>query len=164
MSNTGPTSNTDQVSMDDILTSIREAIGNNQEAHKKSSSSHSKNPSTPRDEAASDVLELTNPIGEPSADRIKDKRFLNPPPDALLSQNVFSKAAYAFEALSEAVKTKEILEEHQGAGGQRVDDLMKEIMRPYIKTWLDQNLPPIVERLVQKEIVKLTQSTVTPSS
>lgn len=170
MSNIGSDSNSTQVSMDEILTSIRETIGNKQHIEKKNPLSPSKlSPPTLQD-GKDDVLELTHPLEDPSMDIPKSAKSIPspqkkscPPPspsqDTLVSDNVFSKAAIAFEALSEAVRNKEILEEHQGAGGQRVDDLMKEIMRPYIKNWLDQNLPSLVERLVQKEIAKLVQST-----
>ena len=174
MSNTGPASKPDQVSMDEILTSIRQAIGDNQDVHKKSSLSQSKfAPSSSHHEESEDVLELTHPIEETPLDLNNPLKDTCQPrenfskktsQESLVSENIFSKAACAFDALSEAVKNKEILEEQQGTGGQRVDDLMKEIMRPYIKNWLDQNLPTIVERLVQKEISRLAQSAVTSSS
>ncbi len=41
-------------------------------------------------------------------------------------------------------------------GGITVEDLMIEAMRPMLKTWLDENLPSLVERIVQKEIQKLS--------
>jgi hypothetical protein len=31
------------------------------------------------------------------------------------------------------------------------------MIRPLLKEWLDQNMPPIVERLVQKEIQKIAR-------
>ena len=36
--------------------------------------------------------------------------------------------------------------------GSTVEDLMMELMRPMLREWLDDNLPQLVERLVQKEI------------
>ena len=38
-----------------------------------------------------------------------------------------------------------------------LEDLVKEIMRPMIKEWLDSNLPPLVERLVGREIDRLAR-------
>ena len=38
-----------------------------------------------------------------------------------------------------------------------VDDLAREIMRPMIKEWLDNNLPQIVERVVSLEIERLSE-------
>ena len=34
---------------------------------------------------------------------------------------------------------------------------MKETLRPMLKEWLDQNLPQLVERYVEREIVRLTR-------
>jgi len=38
------------------------------------------------------------------------------------------------------------------ASGGTVEGLVKEMLRPILKEWLDQNLPPLVERLVKAEI------------
>lgn len=38
------------------------------------------------------------------------------------------------------------------SGGPTIADLVREEMRPMLKTWLDANLPPMVERLVRAEI------------
>ena len=44
-----------------------------------------------------------------------------------------------------------------GTNGKTVEDLVKETLRPMLKEWLDQNLPQIVERYVEREIVRLTR-------
>jgi cell pole-organizing protein PopZ len=41
--------------------------------------------------------------------------------------------------------------------GKTVEDLVKEMLRPMLKEWLDRNLPPMVERYVEREIVRLTR-------
>ena len=33
-----------------------------------------------------------------------------------------------------------------GGSGKTVEDLVKEMLRPMLKEWLDRNLPPMVER------------------
>jgi uncharacterized protein len=38
-----------------------------------------------------------------------------------------------------------------------VDQLAAELMRPMLKAWLDENLPPLVERLVRDEIERLSR-------
>lgn len=38
-----------------------------------------------------------------------------------------------------------------------IDDLVREMLRPMLKTWLDTNLPPLVERLVREEIERLSR-------
>lgn len=40
--------------------------------------------------------------------------------------------------------------------GTTVEDLMVEALRPMLKSWLDENLPSMVERIVEREIRKLT--------
>lgn len=40
---------------------------------------------------------------------------------------------------------------------QTVEGLMTEMLRPMLKAWLDDNLPALVERLVQAEIERLTR-------
>jgi cell pole-organizing protein PopZ len=43
------------------------------------------------------------------------------------------------------------------AGGKTIEELVKETLRPMLKEWLDQNLPQLVERYVEREIVRLTR-------
>jgi cell pole-organizing protein PopZ len=38
-----------------------------------------------------------------------------------------------------------------------LEDLMREMLRPMLKAWLDDNLPSIVERLVQAEIERVVR-------
>lgn len=38
------------------------------------------------------------------------------------------------------------------SGGPTIADIVREEMRPMLKTWLDTNLPPMVERMVRSEI------------
>lgn len=45
-----------------------------------------------------------------------------------------------------------------GDGNRTIEDLVKEVMRPMIREWLDQNLPGLVERLVRKEIERLSRT------
>jgi cell pole-organizing protein PopZ len=43
-----------------------------------------------------------------------------------------------------------------GVGGRTLEDIVKEIMRPMIREWLDAHLPSIVDRLVRREIERLS--------
>jgi cell pole-organizing protein PopZ len=38
-----------------------------------------------------------------------------------------------------------------------LDDLVREMLQPLLKTWLDDNLPGLVERLVRAEIERLSR-------
>jgi uncharacterized protein len=44
-----------------------------------------------------------------------------------------------------------------GAGGQTIEGVVKELLRPMLKSWLDENLPAIVERLVEREIERVSR-------
>jgi uncharacterized protein len=41
--------------------------------------------------------------------------------------------------------------------GRTLEDMVRELMRPMLKEWLDQNLPPLVERIVREEVERLTR-------
>jgi uncharacterized protein len=38
-----------------------------------------------------------------------------------------------------------------------LEDLVRELLRPLLKSWLDDNLPQLVERLVRDEITRLVR-------
>ena len=42
-------------------------------------------------------------------------------------------------------------------GNVTLEDMTRELLRPLVKTWLDQNLPGIIERMVAKEIEKISR-------
>lgn len=44
-----------------------------------------------------------------------------------------------------------------GNGAATVEDIVRAELRPLLKAWLDANLPPLVERLVQREIKRITR-------
>jgi cell pole-organizing protein PopZ len=44
-----------------------------------------------------------------------------------------------------------------GSGHRTLEDMVMELMRPLLKDWLDQNLPALVEKLVQKEIERIAR-------
>jgi uncharacterized protein len=42
-------------------------------------------------------------------------------------------------------------------GNRTLEDLTRELLLPMLKSWLDQNLPTIVERLVRAEIDRVSR-------
>ncbi|WP_432643861.1 PopZ family protein [Pannonibacter phragmitetus] len=54
----------------------------------------------------------------------------------------------AFENLSSTILS---------ANARTLEDLVKEMLRPMLKSWLDQNLPVMVERLVRQEIERVVR-------
>jgi cell pole-organizing protein PopZ len=41
--------------------------------------------------------------------------------------------------------------------GQTIEDMMREMLRPMLKDWLDENLPSLVERIVEQEIARVSR-------
>jgi cell pole-organizing protein PopZ len=41
--------------------------------------------------------------------------------------------------------------------GRTLEDLVREMLRPMLKTWLDDNLPRMVDRLVRAEIERVSR-------
>jgi len=45
-----------------------------------------------------------------------------------------------------------------GSGpGQTLDTLVRAVLEPYLKTWLDENLEPLVERVVREELKRMAR-------
>ena len=76
-----------------------------------------------------------------------------PEEEILVSDPAADATAGAFTQLSENVPSVHgVL---MGGGQRTLDELVKELLKPMLKAWLDENLPPLVERLVKREIAKL---------
>jgi cell pole-organizing protein PopZ len=44
-----------------------------------------------------------------------------------------------------------------GQNARTLEDLVREMLRPMLKSWLDDNLPGLVERLVRAEIERVSR-------
>jgi cell pole-organizing protein PopZ len=44
-----------------------------------------------------------------------------------------------------------------GNGARTLEDLVKEMLRPMLKAWIDDNLPGMVERIVRAEIERVSR-------
>jgi cell pole-organizing protein PopZ len=87
-----------------------------------------------------------------------------PPADhSLVEPGAAGLAASAFDRLSQAVQ--EAVPQPMandpgplvGPSGRNLEDIVKELLKPMLKEWLDKNLPAMVERFVEREIVRLTR-------
>ncbi len=70
----------------------------------------------------------------------------------LVSDTASLAAAAAFARLAAAPRGAP---EPPLVGDRRLDDIVRELLRPMLRTWLDENLPSIVERLVEAEVARL---------
>lgn len=76
----------------------------------------------------------------------------DPPPAAaagpILSQGTVSAVESAFNTLAHTVLSN---------NARTLEDLVKEMLRPMLKSWLDDNLPGLVERIVKAEIERVSR-------
>jgi cell pole-organizing protein PopZ len=72
----------------------------------------------------------------------------SPPSGAILSRATVSSVESAFNALANTVLSN---------NARTLEDLVKEMLRPMLKAWLDDNLPPLVERIVKAEIERVSR-------
>lgn len=106
---------------------------------------------------ADDILELTEAVNEDGT-----TRHLAPIGGGSLQRAALRRAttgaspppAEAAAAPSPAEAASPPRDLPLAAGQRTLEDLVREALRPLLQAWLDQNLPPLVERLVQAEVAK----------
>jgi len=152
--------------MEEILSSIKRIIAEDTEV----------SPPSRRTETAEepDVLELTDTVGEPEtmahfepveepvsaeeapAIAIAPVAPPAPPPasstaDALLSNATADATRQALASLSRMVVKPE-----NPAVDNTLEGLVRELLRPMLKEWLDANLPGIVQATVDREVARIS--------
>ncbi len=75
----------------------------------------------------------------------------------LISAGAASAATGAFAKLSQAFQSTPSEDSVADGSGRSVEQFVEDIIRPMLRDWLDENLPTIVDRLVQKEIQKIAR-------
>ncbi len=68
--------------------------------------------------------------------------------ERLISSSTDTTVTGSFNMLAHTVLTQ---------NARTLEDLVKDMLRPMLKTWLDDNLPTLVERLVRAEIERVTR-------
>ena len=128
-------------SMEDILSSIRRVIARDDA------------PGAPREPrpANEDILDLNDAEAE-TADAAA------PTAEELVSTASADAARQSLEALTAAIAPGAPVATAQPAPaqGRSMEDVVLEALRPMLKTWLDTNLPDLVEAMVAKEISRIT--------
>lgn len=71
-----------------------------------------------------------------------------PAEPALLSAQADASVANAFEALTRSMMLQD---------SPFMEETVRDLLRPMLKQWLDDNLPPLVERLVRSEIERVAR-------
>jgi cell pole-organizing protein PopZ len=125
----------------------------------------------PVEEESSDILDLTESMTTPAFDPAPPAPPPSPlqaaaagpapsPPrsdpaalrfgseSGLLSRETSAAVDSAFNALAQTVLVQ---------NARTLEDLVREMLRPMLKSWLDDNLPGMVERLVRAEIERVAR-------
>jgi cell pole-organizing protein PopZ len=157
--------------MEEILSSIRRIIADEQTggppdaapAPSPAPPSASLRPAAPTVELDDDVLELTEiaedeagvPPLAPAPTPPTETRSVTDKDEGLVSPTAASASTSAFAKLTRTMAPDE--RPASGLAGRTVEDLLLELLRPALKDWLDQNLPSVVERVVEQEVKKLAR-------
>jgi cell pole-organizing protein PopZ len=76
--------------------------------------------------------------------------------ERILSSATSGAAAAAFAQLGALPRERRREGELPLGGAERtLEDIVRDLLRPLLQTWLDENLPGIVERLVREEITRV---------
>jgi uncharacterized protein len=95
------------------------------------------------------ILELTQSVPEPETVPMPSSQTQQP--DALISAKVEAASRSALASLSSAMVVRP-----EVTGSDTLEGLVREMLKPMLKDWLDANLPDVVERVVAKEVSRIT--------
>ena len=129
-------------SMEDILASIKRVIAEEKELRA------AVPPSSPNEAGdEEDVLELDESMeAEPAAEEAPLE--LGPP---LLDEDAADTSRHKLEELTQVAANAP-----PAPQGNPLEDMLREMLRPVLKQWLDENLPRIVDEHVKREISRIT--------
>ena len=128
-------------SMEDILASIKRVIAEEKEARA------AVPPAPAASEDEDGVLELDESMATqpPEAEPLE----LGPP---LLDADVADSSRHQLEELTQLAASAP----PPPASVNPLEDMLREMLRPVLKQWLDENLPRIVDEHVKREISRIT--------
>jgi len=147
-------------SMEEILSSIKRIIAEEGEAP---SPRPRKSRPAPVSAAESEVLELTETVGDgpevqPVAFPPADPVDAAPPPaapapsaDELMSASTAAASRAALAALSRMVVRPD-----DPKADNTLEGLVRDMLRPMLKEWLDAHLPDIVNAAVAREVARIS--------
>jgi cell pole-organizing protein PopZ len=124
------------MSVEEIIKSIRGIIDDHNNTNKLSTD---------------DVLELTEVIDTKREET--DTTILELNNDKLISENSARDTTNSFKQFAKTAKVA--VQENKRSKVTTIEELVVEMMRPQLKKWLDENLPKLVQELVEKEIRRL---------
>lgn len=158
-------------SIEEILASIRQIISDDDEKPADAAPAPAPEPEPEPEEEpapADDVLELTPAMQEEPEEEEDDIEIdlmdhEEPPaaPRAPVEEDdtdILSEAARQATMASLAKLTGHMpISRTRGYEGTTLEDIVRELLHPMLRDWMDSNVPKMVERLVQKELEKLAR-------
>ena len=153
--------------MEDILSSIKRIIAEEGESATAGRVRRPARTVAPRTESGSfghdEILELSDPVkhlDEEAPMAAQDSAAApaisapeapaSPPADPILSPRTAEASRGSLDALSRMIVRPEV------AGSDTLESLVREMLRPMLREWLDTNLPAMVETMVSREIARIT--------
>ena len=130
-------------SMDEILSSIKRIIADDDRIRPAAKRVQKASPAEEEDA----ILELTD---------VEDDAGPEENEEVLLDDNKAQSLRHSFstlQTLSEPGAAPQIVR----SGETSLEGLTRDLLRPMLKDWLDTNLPPIVEAMVDREITRITK-------
>lgn len=143
-------------SMEDILSSIKRIIAEDVETGGASRARRRPSPQPIPVEAAEedDVLELNEPAPDSDVPSMAAPVAAAPvsaaPAEKIISDEAAEVSRARLASLSRLVIKPEV------AGSDTLEGLVREMLKPMLRDWLDANLPDLVETMVAKEIARIT--------
>ena len=126
-------------SMEEILASIKKVIAEDKDARTAEAAGSPVQDN--EQDYEDDVLELNDELAPPQVD-------LGPP---LLNESAAGVSRSAFEQLTTVAATAPAQ-----AQANPLEDIIREMLRPMLKQWLDDHLPRLVDEHVKREISRIT--------
>ncbi len=120
-------------------------------------------PEAEDDDGALELTERVETLGDldvytPTVNEEPEPAYAPPPAapvevgEGLVGAVAANAAATAFGQLSAAIQMP--------ADGRTLEDVVRELLRPLLKQWLDDNLPAIVQATVDKEVERIARGRV----
>ena len=141
-------------SMEDILSSIKRIIAEEGES---AVTTRARRPSraapAPALEPDEEILELSEPVPAESTQPAEPEPQAlagTAPAEPILSATAAEATRGPLEALSRLIVKPDV------PGSDTLEGLVRELLRPMLREWLDANLPRMVEEMVQREIARIT--------
>jgi len=93
-----------------------------------------------------------------SENRMENPKETTASPDGLVSAATAAAATATFAQLARSMAQEPQASSNMSVGsGTSIEDIVREMLRPMLKEWLDQNLPKMVEHMVRRELDRMVR-------